>query len=80
MHNENIHENVNHLLLCSKLDQEIIGINQNIHKFFEFFFSNKKILIKFNLRASKRLDSRHINVTKKRSVPLRGSQYQEITV
>lgn len=64
MHNKNIHENFNHLMLCSELDQEITGINQNIHKFFEFF-SNKKILIKFNLRASKRLDSRHINVTKK---------------
>lgn len=37
MHNENIHENFNHLILHTKLDQEIIGINQNISKFFEFF-------------------------------------------
>ena len=58
MHNENMHENFNHLNLCSKLDQEITGINQNISKFFEFF--QQKILIKFNIKVSKILDSRPI--------------------
>lgn len=37
MHNENINKNFNYLILYTKLDQEIIGINQNISKFFEFF-------------------------------------------
>lgn len=53
-----MHENFNHLNLCSKLDQEITGINQNISKFFEFF--QQKILIKFNIKVSKILDSRPI--------------------
>lgn len=71
MHNENINENVNPLILCTKLDQEIIGINQNISEFFEFF--QQKILIECNVRASKILDSRLIHVTKKHVLSLRSS-------
>ena len=73
MHNENIHENFNHLILHTKLDQEIIGINQNISKFFELF--QQKSIIKFNMRASKIINSRHIHTTKKQSLT-----FEELTV